>query len=94
MDFQAVGAPTNYGAPQVFGQQGGQQQDPGQQVAGVLQKAKQLLSQGLISADQYNQITSQYGQSPGTELATSAGNMGQGMPGGGQPLNILPGQGG
>ena len=94
MDFQAVGSPTNYGAPNVFQQgQGGQQQggDQTQQLAAVLQKAKQMLSQGLISADQYNQMAAKF--SPNVELATSAGNMGSGMPQG-APLNILPGQGG
>jgi hypothetical protein len=84
MDYQAVASPTNYGAPQVFGQgQGGQQS----QVAAALQKAKQLLSSGQISADQYSQFAQQ-----AQELATSGGNMGAGMPGAtGAPMNILPG---
>ena len=97
MDFQnAVPAPTQYGAPNVFGQgqqqpgqQGapGQQPDQGQQIAAALAKAKQLLSSGQMSADQYTQLTQQ--------LQGMGGNMGQGMPGAtGQPLNILPGQGG
>jgi hypothetical protein len=100
MDFQqAVPSPTSYGAPNVFQQQGqqgggqpaqGGQQNMGQQVGAMLQKAKQLLSSGQISADQYNQIAMQY----------SGGNMGAGMPGAGTdpsagaPLNLLPGQGG
>lgn len=91
MDFQqAVPSPTQYGAPQVFGQQGGGQQD---QISAMLAKAKQLLSSGQISADQYSQLASQFGSSPATELATSAGNMGSSM-GAGAPLNILPGAGG
>lgn len=101
MDFQSVQSPTNYGAPNVFQQgqgQGGQQQQgqqgqPGQQpqqgqLAAVLQKAKQMLSQGLISADQYNGIASK--MAPDVELSTSAGNMGSSM-GAGAPMNILPG---
>lgn len=94
MDFQAVGSPQNYGAPNVFaqqGQQGGQPQQGGQQdqVAAALAKAKQLLSSGQISSDQYTSLTQQ--------LSTMGGNMGAGMPGAapaGQPLNLLPGQGG
>lgn len=93
MDYTAVSSPSNYGAPQVFGQQGqqpqGQQQNMGQQVGAMLQKAKQLLSSGQISADQYNQLAQQFATSPQTELATSAGNMGQAA-----PMNILPGAGG
>lgn len=99
MDFQAVGSPTNYGAPNVFQQpqaaqgQGGQQGAQGQQsqIAAALAKAKQLLSSGQMSPDQYNQLTQQ--------LSTMGGNMGAGMPGStsaappGQPLNILPGGG-
>jgi hypothetical protein len=99
MDFQqAVPSPTSYGAPNVFQQQG--QQQPGQpaqggqqdQIAAALAKAKQLLSSGQISADQYNGLTQQ--------LSTMGGNMGAGMPGAGTdpsagaPLNLLPGQGG
>lgn len=89
MDFQSVAPPTNYGAPQVFGQQGQQQPAQGQQsgqqnqVAAALAKAKQLLSSGQISSDQYNSLSQQ--------LATSAGNMGSGMPGAtGAPMNITP----
>jgi hypothetical protein len=98
MDYQAVGAPSNYGAPLVFqsgqqGQQQGQAQQQQNPVAAALAKAKQLLSSGQISAAQYSQLTSQI--SPQTELATSAGNMGAGMPGAtGAPMNILPGVGG
>jgi hypothetical protein len=91
MDYQSVASPTNYGAPSVFGQQGQQpaqgQQQPGQQqqdpVAAALAKAKQLLSSGQISSDQYSSLTSQ--------LATMGGNMGSGMPGAtGAPMNITP----
>lgn len=92
MDYQAVGAPTNYGAPLVFqgqGQQGAQGQQQGQQqqnpVAAALAKAKQLLSSGQMSADQYSSLTSQ--------LSTMGGNMGSGMPGApqaGAPMNIAP----
>lgn len=96
MDYQAVAPPTNYGAPNVFQPQPaqGQQQQQGaqgqqSQIAAALAKAKQLLSSGQISSDQYNSLTQQ--------LSTSGGNMGAGMPGGAQPgapLNIMPGQGG
>jgi len=89
MDFQSVAPPQQYGAPQVFGQQGQQAGGQQDQLAAALQKAKQLLSSGQISADQYNQIASKF--QPQTELATSAGNMGATT---GQPMNILPGQGG
>lgn len=91
MDYQAVGAPTNYGAPLVFqGGQGQQQQNP---VAAALAKAKQLLSSGQISSAQYSQLAGQLGNQGG-ELATMAGNMGAGMPGAtGAPMNILPGAG-
>ncbi len=93
MDYQSVASPTNYGAPSVFGQQGQpaqgqqgqgqQQQDP---VAAALAKAKQLLSSGQISSDQYTSLTQQ--------LGTMGGNMGSGMPGAtGAPMNILPGAG-
>lgn len=66
MDFQSVPSPTNYGAPNVFQQQGqqpqqGQPQQGGQQdqVAAALAKAKQLLSSGQMSPDQYSQLTAQ-----------------------------------
>lgn len=100
MDFQAVGSPTNYGAPNVFqqpaqGQQGQSTQQSGQpNISGLLAKAKSLLSSGQISPDQYSQIAQQAQQ-----LQYSAGNMGSTMPGSpgaqtpGQPLNILPGAG-
>lgn len=95
-DYQVVGSPTNYGAPNVFQQgqqQQGQQGQQQSQLSQALQKAKQMLSQGLISPDQYNQLSSKFGASPATELATSAGNMGSTMPGtnAGAPLNILGG---
>lgn len=89
MDYQAVASPTNYGAPSVSGilnpQQG--QQQPAQQqqnpVAAALAKAKQLLSSGQMSADQYSSLTQQ--------LSTMGGNMGSGMPGAtGAPMNITP----
>lgn len=96
MDFQSVAPPSNYGAPNVFQQQPaqggqGQNQQGGQQdqIAAALAKAKQLLSSGQMSSDQYTQLTQQ--------LSTMGGNMGAGMPGGAQPgapLNLLPGQGG
>lgn len=89
MDYQSVASPTNYGAPSVFGQQpaaqgqqGQQQQDP---VAAALAKAKQLLSSGQMSADQYTQLTQQ--------LSTMGGNMGAGHTGAAQPgapMNIAP----
>jgi hypothetical protein len=95
MDYQSVASPTNYGAPSVFGQQGQQpaqgQQQPGQQqqqqdpVVAALAKAKQLLSSGQMSADQYSSLTQQ--------LSTMGGNMGSGMPGAvqpGAPMNITP----
>jgi hypothetical protein len=93
MDFQAVPPPQQYGAPNVFqaqgqgqpqqGAQGGQQD----QIAAALQKAKQLLSSGQMSPDQYTSLT--------TQLQGMGGNMGAGMPGAtGAPLNIMPGQGG
>lgn len=91
MDFQAVGSPTNYGAPNVFQQQGGGQQGvqgqgQSQQIQAALAKAKSLLSSGQISPDQYNSLTN--------ELSTMGGNMGAGMPGSastlpaGAPLDI------
>lgn len=95
MDFQAVPPPQQYGAPNVFqpaqgqgGAQQGQQPDMGGQIAGALQKAKQLLSSGQISADQYSQLA--------TQLQGMGGNMGTGMPqpAAGAPLNIMPGAGG
>jgi hypothetical protein len=98
MDYQAVGSPTNYGAPNVFQQQPqaaqgqGGQQGQQSQIAAALAKAKQLLSSGQMSPDQYSSLTQQ--------LSTMAGNMGSTMPGSpgaqpaGQPLNILPGAGG
>lgn len=59
MDYTGVPAPSNYGAPQVFGQQqgqqpsqgaqSGQQQDMGSQIGAMLQKAKTLMGQGLIT---------------------------------------------
>lgn len=58
MDFQAVQSPTNYGAPNVFQQQP-QQGQPN--LSAMLQKAKQLLSSGQISPDQYSQIATQVG---------------------------------
>jgi hypothetical protein len=102
MDYQAVASPTNYGAPSVSGilnpqQQGQQGQQQGQQqgaqqqqnpVAAALAKAKQLLSSGQMSADQYTSLTSQ--------LSGMAGNMGSTMPGSpgaaqpGAPMNITP----
>lgn len=98
MDYQAVASPTNYGAPSVSGilnppQQGQQgQQQPAQQqqnpVAAALAKAKQLLSSGQMSADQYSSLTQQ--------LSTMGGNMGSTMPGSpgaaqpGAPMNIAP----
>lgn len=93
MDFQAVAPPTNYGAPQVFGQQPqqaqgqqGAQQGQQQQIQAALAKAKQLLSSGQISSDQYTSLTQQ--------LSTMGGNMGSGMPGAtGAPMNITPGAG-
>lgn len=101
MDYTAVPAPTNYGAPNVFqqqgqqgqnGQQGQQQQNP---LSAALQKAKQLLSQGTISADQYNQLASQAQSAGAGSLPYSGGNMGAGMPqaagqAAGAPMNILP----
>lgn len=94
MDFQSVAPPTQYGAPNVFQSQGQGGQQPAQggqqdQIAAALAKAKQLLSSGQMSSDQYTQLTQQ--------LSTMGGNMGAGMPGGAQPgapLNLLPGQGG
>lgn len=95
MDFQAVPPPQQYGAPNVFQaqgqgqqpQQGGQQGGQQDQVAAALQKAKQLLSSGQMSPDQYTSLTQQ--------LSTMGGNMGAGMPGAtGAPLNIMPGKGG
>lgn len=90
MDYTGVPAPSNYGAPQVFGQQQGQQQpqggqgaqqkDMGSQIGSMLQKAKTLMGQGLISPNQYNQLELQY----------SGGNMGSSM-GAGAPLNLAPG---
>lgn len=102
MDYQAVPPPTNYGAPNVFqqqGQQGGAQGQQPQQnpVSAMLQKAKQLLSSGQISADQYNQVAQQAQAAGNGALPYSGGNMGSGMPGApqaGAPLNIMPGQGG
>jgi hypothetical protein len=92
MDYQSVASPTNYGAPSVSGilnpQQGQQgQQQPAQQqqnpVAAALAKAKQLLSSGQMSADQYSSLT--------TQLQGMGGNMGSGMPGAtGAPMNITP----
>lgn len=101
MDYQSVAPPSNYGAPQVFGQQGqpaqGQQQQPqgGQQnpVSALLAKAKQLLSSGQISADQYSQVAAQAQQAGNASLPYSGGNMGSGMPGAAQPgapMNIAP----
>lgn len=100
MDYQAVGAPTNYGAPLVFqgqGQQGAQGQQQGQQqqnpVSALLAKAKQLLSSGQISADQYSQVAAQAQQAGNSALPYSGGNMGSGMPGApqaGAPMNIAP----
>jgi hypothetical protein len=98
-DYEVVGSPTNYGAPNVFsqgqGQQGQQGQGQNSQIAQALQRAKQMLSQGLISADQYNQLSAKFAPSPSAELATSAGNMGATMPGSagapGMPMNIVPG---
>lgn len=97
MDFQSVAPPSNYGAPNVFQQQPAQGQQPGaqpaqgqgSQIAAALAKAKQLLSSGQMSSDQYSQLAQQ--------LSTMGGNMGAGMPGGaspGAPMNILPGAGG
>lgn len=106
MDFQnAVAPPTNYGAPNVFAAQPNQQAQPGQQngqpggsqISALLAKAKQMMSSGLISSDQYNQIAQQAAASGNSALPYSGGNMGASMPGGAQPsspLNIMPGQGG
>ena len=101
MDYQAVGSPTNYGAPNVFQQpqaaqgqgQGAQSQQPN--ISTLLAKAKSLLSSGQISPDQYSQIAQQAQQ-----LQYSGGNMGSTMPGSpgaqppGAPLDITPGGGG
>lgn len=99
-DYQAVPSPTNYGAPNVFQQapQAQQQANPQQQqqqnpLAAVLQKAKDLMSRGLMSPDQYNNLAQKYG-GQSAELATMGGNMGSTMPGApgpGAPTNILPG---
>jgi hypothetical protein len=102
MDFQAVPPPSNYGAPNVFQQPAQGQQQPGQpaqgqqgqgsQIAAALAKAKQLLSSGQMSSDQYTQLA--------TQLQGMGGNMGSTMPGSagaapaGAPMNILPGAGG
>lgn len=96
-DYTAVPSPTNYGAPNVFQQQQPAQQAPqGQQQpqqnpgAALLAKAKQLMSQGLVSPDQYNQLMQKYG-GQSAELGGMGGNMGSTNPAG-APLNILPGQ--
>ena len=109
MDFQAVPPPSQYGAPNVFQQQKpaqgqAQGQQPGQPqqqnpISALLAKAKQLLSSGQISPDQYNQVAQQAQQSGNASLQYSGGNMGSGMPGAvsggtGAPMNILPGAGG
>ncbi|HMF68663.1 MAG TPA: hypothetical protein VK602_13775 [Phyllobacterium sp.] len=87
MDYQSVASPTNYGAPSVSGilnpqpaqgQQG--QQQPAQQdpALAALAKAKQLLSSGQITSDQYSALSKQL---------TGA----QGMPGAtGAPMNLAP----
>jgi len=95
MDFQAVPPPSQYGAPNVFQQQAspaaqGQQGAQGQQanIATLLAKAKQLLSSGQISPDQYNQVAQQ--------VSTMSGSAGYGVassPPPNAPLNILPGSG-
>lgn len=108
MDFQAVPPPSQYGAPNVFQQQGqakqGGQQQPAQpqqpNLSTLLAKAKSLLSSGQISPDQYNQIANQAQQAGNASLPFSGGNMGAGMPGAasaapaGAPMNILPTAGG
>lgn len=102
-DYEVVASPTNYGAPNVFqnGQQPQQQGQPAQQgqpqqqvnpASMVLQKAKDLMSRGLMSSDQYNQLAAKYGTQT-AELGGMGGNMGATSPAG-SPLNILPGQGG
>lgn len=101
MDYQSVASPTNYGAPSVFGQaqpaqgqmQNGQQPQMGPQTSALLAKAKQLLSSGQISADQYSQVAAQAQQAGNSALPYSGGNMGGSMPGApqaGAPMNILP----
>lgn len=105
MDYQSVASPTNYGAPSVFGQgqqpaqgqqqngQQGQQPQMGPQTSALLAKAKQLLSSGQISADQYSQVAAQAQQAGNSALPYSGGNMGGSMPGApqaGAPVNILP----
>jgi hypothetical protein len=89
MDFQAVPPPSNYGAPNVFQQPAQQPAAPAQgqqqsQITAALAKAKQLLSSGQMSPDQYTSLTQQ--------LSTMGGNMGAGMPGAqpGAPMNISP----
>jgi hypothetical protein len=94
-DYTAVPSPTNYGAPNVFQQQQPAQGAQGQQqqqnpASALLAKAKQLMSQGQISSDQYNQLMQKYG-SQSAELGGMGGNMGSTNPAG-APLNILPGQ--
>lgn len=92
MDFQAVPPPSQYGAPNVFQQQPAQaaqgQGNQGQQssIATLLARAKQLLSSGQISPDQYSQVAQQ--------ASTMSGTAGYGVassPPPNAPLNILPG---
>jgi len=100
-DYEVVASPSNYGAPNVF-QNNQQQAQQGQQqqanpASALLMKAKDLLSRGMISSEQYNRLAQQYGGA-----AVSTDNPSQVFPGGtgdpyrnpGAPLNILPGQGG